>query len=147
MGDAARGDGRRRDDRGATGDRPAGRPGAAGPVRRASSPAAATGLLLVAAHLGDHGRRRVRRLCHPATAEDGHWLEHFYLAPELQGQGIGSAVLRRLLDRTDAEDASMRLIVLRGSAAQRLYERHGFTVEHADPIDVSMVRRPSTPAR
>src|SRR3954470_2635386 len=36
-------------------------------------------------------------------AEDGRWLEHFYLAPGLQGRGIGSAVLRTLLKRIDAD--------------------------------------------
>ncbi|MER6574575.1 GNAT family N-acetyltransferase [Nonomuraea sp. NPDC001023] len=75
-------------------------------------------------------------------AEDGRWLEHFYLAPAVQGRGLGSAVLRALLDRADAERATVRLVVLRGSAAQRLYERHGFTVEGADQVDVLMVRRP-----
>ncbi|MEU5860431.1 MULTISPECIES: GNAT family N-acetyltransferase [unclassified Nonomuraea] len=76
-------------------------------------------------------------------AEDGRWLEHFYLDPALQGRGLGSAVLRTLLDRADAEGAPVRLIVLRGSAAQRLYERHGFTVEGEDQVDVLMVRRPA----
>lgn len=75
-------------------------------------------------------------------AEDGRWLEHFYLSPGLQGRGLGSAVLRTLLDRTDAEDMPVRLKVVQGSAARRLYERHGFTVEAQDPIDISMVRLP-----
>ncbi|MFF0865535.1 GNAT family N-acetyltransferase [Nonomuraea sp. NPDC003560] len=75
-------------------------------------------------------------------AEDGHWLEHFYLAPAVQGRGLGSAVLRALLDRADAERATVRLVVLRGSAAQRLYARNGFTVEGEDQVDVLMVRRP-----
>jgi GNAT superfamily N-acetyltransferase len=75
-------------------------------------------------------------------AEDGHWLEHFYLAPGVQGRGLGSAVLRTLLSRTDADGLLVRLNVLRGSAAQRLYERHGFTVETQDPIDIFMVRMP-----
>jgi GNAT superfamily N-acetyltransferase len=79
-------------------------------------------------------------------AEDGRWLEHFYLAPNLQGHGLGSAVLRTLLDRTDADGALVRLNVLQGSAARRLYERNGFTVEAQDPIDVFMVRRPHTEA-
>jgi hypothetical protein len=35
---------------------------------------------------------------------------------------------------------TMRLNVLQGSAARRLYERHGFVVETQDPIDVFMVR-------
>jgi GNAT superfamily N-acetyltransferase len=75
-------------------------------------------------------------------AEDARWLEHFYLVPEMQGRGLGSAVLRTLLDRFDADRVLVRLNVLRGSAARRLYERHGFVVEDQDPIDVYMVRRP-----
>ncbi|MEU7899234.1 GNAT family N-acetyltransferase [Nonomuraea sp. NPDC049152] len=79
-------------------------------------------------------------------AEDGRWLEHFYLAPGLQGRGIGSAVLRTLLKRIDADGVFVRLNVLQGCAARRLYERHGFTVEAQDPIDVFMVRRPGVGA-
>ncbi|MFB6620282.1 GNAT family N-acetyltransferase [Streptomyces sp. NPDC085524] len=75
-------------------------------------------------------------------AEDGWWLEHFYMAPAAQGQGLGSAVLRALLTRIDADREVVRLNVLQGSAAQRLYERHGFTVEAQDPVDVFMVRQP-----
>ncbi|MFI6929509.1 GNAT family N-acetyltransferase [Streptomyces sp. NPDC050287] len=75
-------------------------------------------------------------------AEDGQWLEHFYLSPDVQGRGLGSAVLRTLLDRTDADGVLVRLNVLQGSAARRLYERHGFTVEVQDPIDIFMVRLP-----
>lgn len=74
---------------------------------------------------------------------DAHWLEHFYLAPHAQGGGIGSAVLRELLERCDRDGVTVRLNVLRGSAARRLYERHGFLVETEDPVDVFMVRPPS----
>ncbi|MGI5401238.1 N-acetyltransferase family protein [Streptomyces sp. CA-135486] len=79
-------------------------------------------------------------------AEDGRWLEHFYLAPGMQGRGLGSAVLRTLLERIDADGVLVRLNVLQGSAARRLYERHGFTVEAQDPVDVYMVRRPGAGA-
>ncbi|MEU9101623.1 GNAT family N-acetyltransferase [Streptomyces sp. NPDC048361] len=75
-------------------------------------------------------------------ADNGHWLEHFYLDPGLHGRGVGSAVLRSVLRRTDAEGDLVRLDVLQGSPAQRLYARHGFTVEAQDPVDVIMVRRP-----
>jgi ribosomal protein S18 acetylase RimI-like enzyme len=75
-------------------------------------------------------------------AEDGWWLEHFYLATGLQGRGLGSAVLGTLLRQIDADGVLVRLNVLQGSAAQRLYERHGFTVESEDPVDVFMVRQP-----
>ena len=77
-------------------------------------------------------------------AEDGLWLEHFFIDPELQGRGLGSAVLRTLLARTDADGEPVRLNVLQGSAARRLYERHGFTLETEDPVDVFMVRKPRT---
>ncbi|SNT53080.1 Predicted N-acetyltransferase YhbS [Asanoa hainanensis] len=75
-------------------------------------------------------------------ADDGRWLEHFYIGPARQGQGLGEAVLRSVLD----EDP-IRLNVLQGSRARRLYERHGFTVEREDPIDVWMIRRSAATAR
>jgi GNAT superfamily N-acetyltransferase len=71
-------------------------------------------------------------------AGDRRWLEHFYLAPEHQGRGLGSAVLRRVLDRTDG---TVWLNVLQGSPARKMYERHGFVVENEDPVDVFMVRK------
>ncbi|PVC89966.1 GNAT family N-acetyltransferase [Streptomyces sp. CS090A] len=73
-------------------------------------------------------------------AGDCWWLENFLLSPGLQGHGIGSAVLRGLLDRADAERMPVRLNVLQGSAARRLYERHGFALEWEDPVDVFLVR-------
>lgn len=73
-------------------------------------------------------------------------LEHFYLAPGVQGRGLGTAVLRFLLDEADAAGAPVRLTVLNGSPARRLYERHGFTWESEDPVDVVMVRRPRSGA-
>ncbi|MFF5725491.1 GNAT family N-acetyltransferase [[Kitasatospora] papulosa] len=75
-------------------------------------------------------------------SEDGFWLEHFYLAPEVQGRGIGTAVLAGVLARTDAEGVPVRLNVLQGSAARSLYERHGFAPVREDPVDVFMVRLP-----
>ncbi|MFJ3303497.1 GNAT family N-acetyltransferase [Streptomyces sp. NPDC086549] len=75
-------------------------------------------------------------------AEDAHWLEHFYLAPHLHGAGIGSAVLSELLRRSDHDGVTVRLNVLRGSAARRLYERHGFALDTEDEVDVFMTRSP-----
>jgi GNAT superfamily N-acetyltransferase len=79
-------------------------------------------------------------------ADGGQVLEHFYLDPRHQGRGLGSAVLAEVLGRIDAERGTVRLNVLQGSAARRLYERHGFAVESEDPIDVFMVRPPRRPA-
>ncbi|MEK6345724.1 MAG: GNAT family N-acetyltransferase [Curtobacterium sp.] len=70
---------------------------------------------------------------------DARWIEHVYLAPEVQGRGIGSAVLRAVLDEPHA--GPTRLNVLQGSAARRLYERLGFVLDEEDDVDVFMTLR------
>ena len=67
------------------------------------------------------------------------WIEHFYLASDVQGRGVGSAVLRRHL-ADHGRERTFRLNVLQGSRARALYERNGFIVEHEDAVDVFMVR-------
>ncbi|MCX4981514.1 GNAT family N-acetyltransferase [Streptomyces sp. NBC_00572] len=71
---------------------------------------------------------------------EGLYLEHFYLDPGVQGRGLGTAVLRELLARADEAAVPVRLVVLQGSAARRLYEREGFAYEGEDPVDVLLVR-------
>lgn len=76
---------------------------------------------------------------------DAVWIEHFYLATEFQGRGIGAAALRHVMSTPQAgtqKDRPFRLNVLQGSAARRLYERHGFVLESEDPVDVFMVAPP-----
>jgi ribosomal protein S18 acetylase RimI-like enzyme len=72
-------------------------------------------------------------------------LEHFYLMPEAQGRGLGSAVLRLLLAEADAAARPVRLSVLVGSDAARLYQRHGFRETHRDATDIYMSRRSRVP--
>jgi GNAT superfamily N-acetyltransferase len=59
------------------------------------------------------------------------------------GGGIGGAVLRELLEQCDRDGIVVRLNVLQGSPARRLYERHGFTLESEDPVDLFLVRAPA----
>ncbi|BDZ51558.1 hypothetical protein GCM10025867_37990 [Frondihabitans sucicola] len=66
--------------------------------------------------------------------QDSQWIEHFYLATEHQGHGLGGAVLEAILS-THRDARPFRLDVLRGSAARRLYARHGFVFEHGDAVD------------
>lgn len=70
---------------------------------------------------------------------DTRWIEHFYLAPDVQGRGIGSTVLRTVL--SGSHTGTTRLNVLQGSPARRLYERHGFVVDTEDDVDVFMTLR------
>ncbi|MBP2379819.1 GNAT superfamily N-acetyltransferase [Microbacterium phyllosphaerae] len=68
---------------------------------------------------------------------DGVWIEHFYLDPAVQGRGLGSAVLAKLL-ADGGQEHQFRLNVLQGSPARRLYERHGFALDTEDEVDVFM---------
>ncbi|MFB7518349.1 GNAT family N-acetyltransferase [Streptomyces sp. NPDC056144] len=79
---------------------------------------------------------------HEVGEGEGFWLESFYLAPGTQGRGLGTAVLRTLMERADADGVPVRLQCLIGSAAVRLYEREGFTVMSETPYDVWMIRQP-----
>ncbi|NOU85455.1 GNAT family N-acetyltransferase [Paenibacillus sp. LMG 31460] len=69
---------------------------------------------------------------------DGYLLEHFYIYPNYQGKGVGSHVLKKLLEQNDVKGRRVTLNVLQGSSAKRLYERFGFKVESEDLIDVYM---------
>lgn len=64
---------------------------------------------------------------------DAWLLDHLYVRPGHQGQGIGAAVMRRVLAEVDAAGAALRVVALRGSDANRFYLRHGFgLVEEAE---------------
>ncbi|MWV43638.1 GNAT family N-acetyltransferase [Paenibacillus sp. HJL G12] len=75
----------------------------------------------------------------PAT--EGYLLEHFYIHPHYQGQGIGGHVLNTLLGQADLQGSKVRLNVLQGSSARRLYERFGFEVDSEDSVDIFMSRK------
>jgi ribosomal protein S18 acetylase RimI-like enzyme len=55
-------------------------------------------------------------------------LTQIQLHPRYQGQGIGAALIRRLLDEASAAGKRVDLDVLRANPAKRLYERLGFRV-------------------
>lgn len=56
-----------------------------------------------------------------------HWLlDHLYILPAYQGQGIGAAVLHDVIEAADSQRMPIRVGALRGSDSNRFYERHGF---------------------
>jgi GNAT superfamily N-acetyltransferase len=74
---------------------------------------------------------------------DGLLLDHLYLRPSVQGQGIGSAVLAQILAEADALGLALSLGALRGSPANRFYLRHGFTRTSESEWDVYYRREPT----
>ncbi|WP_346189033.1 GNAT family N-acetyltransferase [Rubritalea halochordaticola] len=61
--------------------------------------------------------------------EDGFYIRDILLKPEWQGRGIGSHLLRQVLAKADRKGWQVRLRVLKGNPAIRLYHRLGFTEE------------------
>jgi GNAT superfamily N-acetyltransferase len=53
-------------------------------------------------------------------------IEHFHIAADHQGRGLGSAVLHRLLIEAPNHVKLFRVGALRDSDANRFYRRHGF---------------------
>jgi GNAT superfamily N-acetyltransferase len=59
-------------------------------------------------------------------------LGSFYVAPTMQGRGIGTHVLRMLLERAASELRAMTLAVVKINPARQFYEKRGFRTTHED---------------
>ncbi|OQS40708.1 hypothetical protein B0T45_09960 [Chromobacterium haemolyticum] len=62
-------------------------------------------------------------------------LDHLYVLPEHQGKGVGALVMRWVLERAALLRLAVRVAALRGSEANRFYQRHGFTLLSQGPFD------------
>ena len=74
-------------------------------------------------------------------------LFQFYVAPEWQGRGVGSYVLKRLMADAKRRGRVIALSVMKGSPAIRLYQRHGFHPTHADAYKIYMRQEIKLPLR
>lgn len=64
-----------------------------------------------------------------ARTSEGIALHNIMIAPAYQNRGLGTAVLRDLLEGARAKNLPVRLQVLRVNPARHLYERLGFTLQ------------------
>ena len=64
------------------------------------------------------------------------------ILPDYQGTGIGSKLIKGLLDEAQTAHIAVTLIVLKCSPALRLYERHGFRVEAVKESVYEMIWTP-----
>ena len=76
-------------------------------------------------------------------AADEIKLDSFYLDRRRHNTGLGTAILKVLLAEADALRLPVRLEVLTGSGADRLYLRHGFVKISEDAIE-GQYERPVT---
>jgi len=67
-------------------------------------------------------------------------IDSFYVARRYQNGGLGTTILKVLLAEADALGLPVELDVLRGSPADRFYERHGFVKQSEDDIEANYRR-------
>jgi len=65
------------------------------------------------------------------------------LVPAARGRGIGTRLLRNILEEADRTRRRVSLVTEPGNPARRLYARLGFIDRDAGPLHVEMVRSPS----
>jgi ribosomal protein S18 acetylase RimI-like enzyme len=73
---------------------------------------------------------------------DEIFLAAIEIAPQHQKQGIGSQLVRELLDEADRSRRPVKLFVLKVNPARRLYERLGFQCTDETPTHFVMKREP-----
>lgn len=76
----------------------------------------------------------------PAAAPDHLVLDHLYIAPQAQGQGVGSWVMAQVLAEADRLALPVRVTALKLSDANRFYQRHGFELQHTSEWDQHYLR-------
>jgi GNAT superfamily N-acetyltransferase len=69
-------------------------------------------------------------------------LDHLYIHPDFQGQGIGAWVLRQVFAQADMQGLPLRVGALTQSDSNRFYERHGFRLVEEGEWDNYYVRMP-----
>ncbi|MEH6557153.1 MAG: GNAT family N-acetyltransferase [Oceanicoccus sp.] len=63
-------------------------------------------------------------------------LDHFYLHPDFQGNGVGGEVLARIKAQSAERQLPIRLGALRESRANDFYRKHGFVKTGEDEWDI-----------
>ena len=73
-------------------------------------------------------------------------LDHLYIDPAAQRRGTGSQVLGWACRQADDQLLPLELVALRGSDANRFYQRHGFALTADGTWDHDYIRMPTTPS-
>ena len=76
----------------------------------------------------------------PAALPEHLVLDHLYIAPQAQRQGVGSWVMTQVLVEADRLGLAVRVTALKLSDASRFYEHHGFELQHTSEWDLHYLR-------
>lgn len=67
---------------------------------------------------------------------DHLYLDHLYIHPEFQGNGLGSVALKSIMAEAQERKLPLRLGALRGSRSNAFYRSHGFVQTHEEEWDI-----------
>jgi len=81
-----------------------------------------------------------------AHTADGIHLVDIALLASHRNHGLGTQLIRELLEQASAAGSSLHLHVLRGNPALRLYQRLGFEETAADAMYIQMAWKPGSEA-
>ncbi len=73
-------------------------------------------------------------------------ISQLQVVPALQGKGVGTEVIRRVIEQADRYSVPVTLCVLKNNPAIRLYERLGFRVVLQNDVELSLIRPCLAPA-
>jgi GNAT superfamily N-acetyltransferase len=76
------------------------------------------------------------------VSKDEEFLGQIFVDAPFQRRGIGTEVLRGIIDEASSRKLPVRLAVVKFNPSRRLYERLGFRVTHEDERKVYMSREP-----
>ena len=68
--------------------------------------------------------------------EDHLYLDHMYVRPEFQGNGLDGLILKRIIAEAQERGLPLRLGALRGSRSNQFYQSHGFVRTHEEEWDI-----------
>ena len=80
------------------------------------------------------------------VSKSEHMLGQIFVDARFQRRGIGTEVLRRIIEEASRLSLPVRLAVVKFNPSRRLYERLGFRVTHEDDRKVYMTREPDSPS-
>lgn len=72
--------------------------------------------------------------------EDHIYFGRFFLLPEMQGKGIGSAILKHVIEEAKQLELPTKLVYLQGNRVGELYARMGFEITSQDHQFVRMTK-------
>jgi len=77
-----------------------------------------------------------------SDGEDCVEIGQFFIWPDYQNKGIGTHLLKNILDKADESGKNVTLRFLKNNPVKSLYIRNGFRVVHTDEILYFMERKP-----